>query len=147
MISPFFQTSPIRSYAKWDVMKVFEFGSNFCPWRKHSSLHVLFFFPTESSPSFFNRQKKLKLTVTEIQTTSSINLKPTKRALNPGLRCHGVYFFFLLLFFLPVCLVLSWCTRYVELNGNIELFSGLESDIVVTQLPRYTSQDGLDKPV
>ena len=43
--------------------------------------------------------------------------------------------------------VLSWCTRYVELNGNIELISGLESDIVVTQLPRYTSQDGLDKPV
>ena len=24
---------------------------------------------------------------------------------------------------------------YVELNGNVELFSGLESDIVVTQFP------------
>ena len=36
---------------------------------------------------------------------------------------------------------------YVELNGNIELFSRLESDIVVTQFPRYTSQNGLDKPV
>ena len=34
---------------------------------------------------------------------------------------------------------------YVELNGNIELFIGLESDIVVTQFPRYTSQNGLDK--
>ena len=36
---------------------------------------------------------------------------------------------------------------YVELNGNIELFNGLESDILVTQFPRYTSQNGLDKPV
>ena len=33
---------------------------------------------------------------------------------------------------------------YVELNGNIELFSGLESNIVVTQFPRYTSQHGLE---
>ena len=47
------------------------------------------------------------------------------------------------------CAMVFWVDVlvYVELNGNIELFSGLESDIVVTQFPRYTSQNGLDKPV
>ena len=34
-------------------------------------------------------------------------------------------------------LVLSWCTRYIELNGNIEIFRGLESDFVVTQFPGF----------
>ena len=43
--------------------------------------------------------------------------------------------------------VLSWCTRLCWTNGNIELFSGLESDIMGTQFPRYASQKGLDKPV
>ena len=43
--------------------------------------------------------------------------------------------------------VLSWCTLYVKAIGNIGLFHGLESDIVVTQFPLHDSQKGLDKPV
>ena len=38
-------------------------------------------------------------------------------------------------------LVLSLCTRLYSTIGNIE------SDIVVTQFPRYASQKELDKPV
>ena len=43
--------------------------------------------------------------------------------------------------------VLSWCTHLCSTFGNIGLFHRLESDIVVTQFPRYASQKGLDKPV
>ena len=43
--------------------------------------------------------------------------------------------------------VLSWCTRLYWTNRNIGLFSGLDSDIAVTQFPGYTSQKGLDKLV
>ena len=43
--------------------------------------------------------------------------------------------------------VLSWCTHLCSTIGNIGLFLGLKSYIVVTQFPRYDSQMGLDKPV
>ena len=43
--------------------------------------------------------------------------------------------------------VLSWCIRLCSTTGNIGLFLGLKSDIMVTQFPRYDSQKGLDKPV
>ena len=36
---------------------------------------------------------------------------------------------------------------YVQTIGNIGLVLGLESDIVVTQFPRYDSKKGLDKLV
>ena len=36
---------------------------------------------------------------------------------------------------------------YVQLSAIFGLLLGLESDIVVTQFPRYDSQKGLDKPV